>query len=250
MQVRTVLTYRLNYLISVIGVIMHIYLLNVVWSAVYEGRGAVEGVPLETVMVYSTFAAVQNWLLVPWEFSLIPARVREGQVAFDLVRPIGFVGQVVAGQFGRTLAVLPLAVALLPLAVVVGRSQSPASPAAGVWYVAGLLGAWIVATQLSIVVGMLAFWTLEVSGWFLVYRMVSLFLSGALVPLWFMPPALRVLAEVLPFQAITYGPVAVYLGREDGLGVIGVQLLWIALLAVLSRWIWVRALHRVVVQGG
>jgi len=249
-QVRTVLTYRFNYLFSVVGVILHVYLLNVVWVAVYQGRGAVNGVDLNTVMVYSTFAAVQNWLLVPWEFSLIPARVREGRVAFDLMRPIGFVGQVVAGQLGRTLAVLPLALVLFPVAVVVGRGAPPPTTAAGVWYLAALLGAWLVATQLSVVVGMAAFWTLEVGGSFLVYRMVSLFLSGALVPLWFMPSALRVAAELLPFQAVTYGPVAVYLGQESGPGVVGVQLLWVLLLAVLSRWIWARARHRVVVQGG
>jgi ABC-2 type transport system permease protein len=51
---------------------------------------------------------------------------------------------------------------------------------------------------------MVAFWTLEPQGIMLVYRMAGQFLSGALVPLWFMPSWLRGIAQWLPFQGMTF----------------------------------------------
>jgi viologen exporter family transport system permease protein len=110
-----------------------------------------------------------------------------------------------------------------------------------------------VTTLLSVIFGLVTFWTMEVSGIFIIYRMVAQFLSGALVPLWFMPAALRTVAQLLPFQAITYTPTAIYLGGLTGAQVpeyLLVRLLWVGLLYLVARLVWARAVHRVVVLGG
>jgi ABC-type uncharacterized transport system permease subunit len=94
---------------------------------------------------------------------------------------------------------------------------------------------------------------MEISGIFLIYRMVSQFLSGALLPLWFMSRPLRLVSQVLPFQAVTYTPTAIYLGRLTGTRVLsGVALEagWVVVLWLATRLVWSRAVHRVVVQGG
>ena len=62
-----------------------------------------------------------------------------------------------------------------------------------------------------------------------------------------------IIADVLPFQATTYTPVAIYVGRirgADALGALGVQAVWVVVLTFASWAMWHRALHRVVVQGG
>ena len=254
----TVLAYRTDYFVGLIGLLLQIFLLRVVWTAVYDaaGTGSVtssggEPVTLATMIAYATLASLQHWLFNPWNFSVIPQRVREGKIAIDLARPVRFLGQVVAGQVGTTAAMAPFALLALPLAVLVGGAQAPASFGAGVAYVVSLVLAYLVTVLLSSLVGLTAFWTLEVSGFFVIYRMVSQFMAGALVPLWFMPDWLRTIAELLPFQAATYTPVALYLGRDDvGWQSLALQVLWIGVLWLALRFVWSRALHRVVVQGG
>jgi ABC-2 type transport system permease protein len=254
LQARTVLAYRADYALSLLGLLLQIYLLRVVWTAVYEHRGAGGGgITLATMIAYSTLASLQNWLLDPWEFSLIPERVREGRVAADLSRPGGFLGQVVAGQVGRTVATLPFALAALPFAVLAGGARPPAGLPALAGYLAAALLGYLVTTLISVVVGLVTFWTMEVTGMFMVYRMASQFLSGTLVPLWLMPGWLHGIAGALPFQATTYTPVAIYLGQLSGWAAVrglAVQCLWIVVLWLAGRWVWSRALHRVVVQGG
>jgi ABC-type uncharacterized transport system permease subunit len=252
-QHHTTMMYRANYVMNIAGVLLNVYLLRVVWTALYQDRDEVGGVGLPMMITYATFAALQGWLLVPWEFSLIPQRVREGKVAADLVRPVGFVTQVVAGQIGRTAATAPFVIATLPLAVLVGGGRPPASYGAAAGYLVSTALAYLIATMLSVVVGMTAFWTMEIAGAFMVYRVVSAFLSGGLVPLWFMPDPLRYVAEALPFQAMTYIPLGIFLGRIAGadiFGAVAIQVAWSVALVAGARLVWSRALHRVVVQGG
>jgi ABC-type uncharacterized transport system permease subunit len=97
-----------------------------------------------------------------------------------------------------------------------------------------------------------AFWTMEVGGLGMAFFVVRTFMSGAILPLWYMPDWLQKVALALPFQASTYTPLAVYFGQPPGgvLAALGIQLAWIVLLGGLCIWVWSRAKHRVVVQGG
>jgi ABC-2 type transport system permease protein len=252
-EFRAAQTYRASYVMTFVLLLLQVYLMRVVWSAFYSGEGRVAGVGLHTMTVYATLAAVQYTLLVPWRFSPIQQRVREGKVAVDLLRPVGFPAQMLAGQLGFSLAMLPLVLVALPFALLIGAASAPASPAAAVGYAVALAGALCVSQLLSLLLGLVAFWTLETSGAFMVYRFTAQFFSGSLVPLFFMPGPVRGLAEALPFQATAYTPTAVYLGTIHGRGVLaalGVQLFWIVALSALAALAWSRAQRRVLLQGG
>jgi ABC-type uncharacterized transport system permease subunit len=250
---RTVLVYRANYVTSIVGALLQILLLKVVWTAVYAGRSEIDGVELSTMVAYVTLTSLQMWFVMQSSTSMVPERVREGKIAADLLRPVGLLEQTFAGQLGRACVMLPLAVLVLPLAVVVGDMRLPDSPAAGVGYLVSLALAIAIALLLGAVLGLIAFWTLEVRGILFVYRHISQFLSGALVPLWFMPDWLRLLAEMLPFQAIAATPVSIYLGRlttGSAVRAIAIQVVWVVLLYLLGRVVWRGALRKVVIQGG
>ncbi|MFE4539034.1 ABC transporter permease [Streptomyces scopuliridis] len=253
MEFRVALAYRTSYLSTFVMMLLQIYLLTVVWSAFYDGREEVDGIGLGTMTAYATLATLQYNLVSPWRSSPIDQRVREGKVAVDLLRPIGFPGQMLAGQFGWISASVPVLVVALPFALLVGAGRAPESPAAAFAYPLALLGALVVNQLLGLLLGMVSFWTLEVSGALLAYRFVAQFFSGALVPLWFMPDPVRAAAELLPFQATAHTPAAVYLGQIEGPGIaaaLGVQLWWIVALGGLATLVWSRARHRVLSQGG
>jgi ABC-type uncharacterized transport system permease subunit len=128
----------------------------------------------------------------------------------------------------------------------------PASPGAGVAFATSLILAFCVAQLITLLMSLTSFWTLEVGGLSMTFEAVRSFLSGAIVPLWFMPGWLSTAAAALPFQAATYTPLAVYFGRPPGglATALAVQALWVLVLGALCAWVWSRAKHRVVVQGG
>lgn len=258
-QFRTVLMYRSDFVIALVVLLLQIFALRVVWTAVYDGRVSVSSngdagqIALSTQIAYTTLAALQFWMFNSWVSASLTKRLREGKIAIDLSRPVGLVQQSISGSLGATAALLPLVLVALPFAMLVGGAAAPASVAAMFGYLASTVFAYGIATLLTMLTSMIGFWTLENSGFIMSYRVFAQFFAGALVPLWFMPDWLRGMAEVLPFQATTYAPVAIYLGQIDGIGIwklLGLQALWIVLLWLLLRLVWSRALHRVVVQGG
>ncbi|MFE6864946.1 ABC transporter permease [Kitasatospora sp. NPDC057692] len=259
-QARTQRVYRTDFLFGAIGLLLQIYLLRLVWTAVYPDSGSAAGagreIPLDTQLAYVSLASVQAWLANSDARSLatVQLRIREGAVALDLVRPVRFTAQLIAARAGATLAMLPFAGCALVFSVLAGGSQAPASAPALLVYAASLVPAYTCALLLGVIVGLISFWTLELDGFYSVYLMTAHFFSGALVPLWFMPDWLADLARLLPFQAMVHVPTALYLGRIGGTGAVlqalAVQCGWAVALWLLLRLVWARALRRVVVQGG
>ncbi|ANY05775.1 ABC transporter permease [Pseudonocardia sp. HH130630-07] len=253
MEFKVSLAYRSAYLSMFVMMLLQIYLQRVVWTALYGGREEVGGVGVETMTAYATLATVQYTLFSPWQPSPIEQRVRDGKVAVDLLRPVGFPSQMLAGQLGWASASIPALLIALPFALLIGTAKAPASVVAALAYPVALGGALVVSQLLFLLLGLVAFWTLEISGMRMVYRFVAQFFSGALVPLWFMPGPVGAVAQALPFQATSYIPAAVYLGRIEGAEVgraLGVQLFWAAALSVTAAGVWSRARRRVLVQGG
>jgi ABC-type uncharacterized transport system permease subunit len=253
-RLKTAATYRQNVFFLLAIVVVQIFILRKVWSALYQGQHTVDGLTLHAMLVYLTIANLQNWVFQDPTISMyMYDRIREGQVAFDLVRPAGFVPQMFAHLAGSSFATMLFALCALPLVALAGTLGAPASGSAFLLYLLSFVGGYVITALLTLIVGMVAFWTMEISGLTMLYYLVNQFFAGALVPITLFPGALRVLANLLPFQATTYAPVSIYVGRltgADAWRAIGVQVVWVVLLTLCATAMWRRALHRVVVQGG
>ena len=253
LEMQTFLTWRLNLALQSLGMLARVYFLNAAWTAVYAGRAEVDGVPLDTLVAYLTLANIHVWVIYPQTLDVLPGRIRSGAVALDLARPIGLLPQLAARSVGGIAGLTAFVVALLPVAFLLGSLRPPASPEAGALYVASVLLAYGVTLAIGIVLALIAFWTLEINGIGLLYYFVNLFFAGALVPLWAMPGWVRAVAELLPFQTQAYLPLSIYFGRlagPDALRALGVQVVWLILMWALAAFVWRRAIHHVVVQGG
>jgi ABC-2 type transport system permease protein len=247
------LAYRLNVGLEMVAVLLQIFLLKVVWTAVYAGREAAQPIPLEELVAYLTIANLQVWLLFPWLSWLITQRVREGQIALDLARPVSFVGQMVAQQVGVASGFATYVIAALPFAFFLGALRPPASLEAAGLYLVSVVLAFAVATMMGLLLGLVAIWTLETTGMMAIYRFANIFFAGALVPLSFFPPLLRGVAEALPFQTQAFIPLSIYFGRVEGMDLaraLAVQLFWVVALGVFVAKVWHAARQKLVVQGG
>lgn len=249
---RSAWVYRADAIVGILELLVRVVLFTLVWRAIYHHQGAVNGVDESTAVGYVILALITSSVLNPWPGVSIASRVRDGLIGIDLLRPFGLIEQSLAGQLGRTAAHVPQAVVAVAAGLALGGLNPPADPTAATGFLVSLLLAVIVGQLLTFIMSMSAFWMLETGGMYGIYGLATAFLSGALVPLWLLPGWLRGAAEWLPFQAVTFVPLAVYMGRPpDGLvAAIGVQVLWIAALTGLSAVLWHRARRRVVVQGG
>ncbi len=246
-------TYRVNLAFEVFAVLLKVYLLKVVWTAVYAGRGVVDGVELRELIAFITLAQLQVWLMFPLVAAYIQGQVRSGLVALELARPVPWLGQLLAHQVGATASWAPFVLLAVPLAFFLGGVVPPVSLAAGLLYLLSLILAYLVAVLLGMVIGLVSFWTLQTRGVMAIYEFANQFFTGALVPLWFFPPLLRRVADFLPFQAQAFIPLSIYMGQLPAHqipGALSRQLMWVVMLFAVAWLMWRRAMRRVVIQGG
>lgn len=244
-----------NTMLLFLGVsIVQIFMLKKVWGALYAARPGVLAIPLADLIVYLTIANLIVWSFPTHTVSqYLRERIREGSVVFDLVRPVGFVPQMVAQLVGALGGALLIIVIALPVVALAGSLSLPAGAQAAGMFAVSLLCAYGIAGLLSMMLSMVAFWTLEIDGLTMLYVLVASFLSGALVPVAVFPGALRTVVEWLPFQATTYVPASIYVGSlagSEAWRAIGLQLAWVVILGLAAALMWRRAMRRVVVQGG
>ncbi len=251
-SMRSISAYRFDYIAYLLWLVIRLFILRAIWLAIYDGQDSLNGISADTQIVFITITTLQGLILATNVDWLIQVQVTSGRVALNLIRPLGFIPQMLAQQVGSTVGYLPFLVLLVPMAILIGSLRMPDPGNVGP-YLLSLVLAYVVSTLTWMLVGMLAFWIMHVNALRVILGLASDFLGGALVPLWFMPDGLRFVLELLPFQAILFLPAAIYAGEVTGTGLIqpfAVQLGWIVLLWWCATIVWRRAQRRIVIQGG
>jgi len=250
--VRRVYAYRMWTYLGVLQVFFQLTLLSAIWRAVYGDRRAVDGVAIETMITYLTVVGLINFIIYPGIADEIHRRINQGQVAVDMVRPVGFVKQMIALELGNSAGRWLLLITVIPGLWLIGSLQLPHAVAT-LGFLASVALAFTVSTLISLLIGLSGFWLINISGMRAMIFMVGNFLAGSMIPVWFMPEPLRVLTQWLPFQAITFLPASIYVQEATGGEIwraLGIQTLWLVLLWMGAAWTWRRAQDQVVVQGG
>ena len=186
-----------------------------------------------------------------WELA---SRVKTGDVAVDLARPVDLQRMLLAQDVGRALYQL-IYRALPPfvLGALVFEVAVPTDPVRWVVFWISLALAVVVSFAIRFLVNLSAFWLLEYRGPMTLAMVVTHLLSGLIVPLAFFPGELATLARALPFASMLQLPVDVFVGAADGAelaAVLAVQVTWAALLLALGRGVLALATRKLVVQGG
>jgi ABC-2 type transport system permease protein len=180
-------------------------------------------------------------------------RIREGEMSAALVRPIHPIHQDLAWFAGWKVVVIVL---WIPIAIVLSLAfrpeLSPTVQQCAVFFFA-IWGAYLIRSLILYVLGMVTFWTTRVNAIYEAYFIAELLLSGRLVPMELLPDWAQRLAWLFPFQWTFGFPIMALTGpitnRELVVG-LGMQLLWIAIGALLVRIVWRRAVRQYSAVGG
>lgn len=254
---QTLITYRLQTFLSFVSSVMAIFVQISIWTALYRGNvaagGTVDAVSLSDMLTYVILSTVVSVFTQSRVIYTISSRVRTGEIAMDLIKPISFFKYVFSlntGQnaFGAVFRALPLILIFVPLYRI-------SVPDAGhfIVFVLSIFNAMLIRYLITYALGLTGFWAVKI--WhleFLFSIMMEIF-AGSVVPLWFFPAFFVRVSDFLPFKFIHFVPLSIYLQKltlwESLLSLI-YQLLWIGALFALSRLIWARGVKKLVLQGG
>jgi ABC-2 type transport system permease protein len=181
-------------------------------------------------------------------------RIRTGDVAIDLYRPVGLISWYLAADLGRsayhllTRGLGPTFIGLLLFDI-----RLPESGAAAIGFAVSLVLAVVVSFAIRFLVASTAFWLLDQSGLRVMSGAFAIFFSGMMLPLNLFPGWLGTLAAALPWAAFIQVPIDVWLGTHTGgdlLVALAFQAGWAVVLLGACHLVLGAATRKVVVQGG
>lgn len=248
------LAYRVNYYSGIIIYALNIGAYYFLWKAIYGTNETLGGM---TVAQITTYVAV-SWMARAFYFNNldreIANEIKDGSVAIQFIRPYNYI--IVKMMQGLGEGLFRFFLFSVPGMVVISFLIPVKLPASmEVWgvFLLMLFMSFLINSQLNIITGLFAFFLENNEGMMRMKRVVVDLFSGLVVPMSFFPGWAEGILKLLPFQAITYLPGAVFTGKVTGgavYQVFGVQLLWFVLLIVPLYLLWRGARTRLFVQGG
>lgn len=245
-------TYRVEVFTNVGSLILRVYLLRSLWTALYRQNAAPPDIPLHAMITYATVALLMSLVLEIDGTRAIREKIREGTIATDLMKPISLPLYFFSDGFGQTVFHALMIVPSLALALLLVHVDVPNAAALAAFAISFAFG-YLVNFFLNFLMNVVAFWTLETFAIQLMVRWASDLLSGQILPLAFFPGVLGTIVANLPFAAIYSTPLRIYIGElpaGEWAAAIAAQAAWVILFAAIAAVVWRSAERRVVVQGG
>lgn len=228
------------------------------YTAFYEADPTAFPMDFAQISVYVWFNQAFLTMFMLWFLDAdIFAAIRDGNVAYELVRPLDlyrmwFVKNLATRTARVVLRCLPILVVAAFLPAPYGLTL-PVSFGAFLLFLLTMVLALVLVVACCMLIYIVTFYTMNPLGVRIIATSMGEFLCGAIVPIPFMPDGLRRVIELTPFGAMQNLPFRIYSGHLFGgemwRGIL-LQVFWIAALILIGRLLMAHALRRVAVQGG
>jgi len=222
--------------------------------AVLGESSALAGYTRLDALTYTALTQALIGVTALWGWFDMIRSIRSGEVASDLSKPFDYYGFWLAQDVGRgcyQFAARGVTI-MLAFAVIFGVS-TPTSPGHWLLAAASLVLAMLGSFAWRFLVSASAFWLTDAIGFARMAYLLVAFPSGFIVPIAFMPGWLQEVCRATPFPGLIDTPVTIYLGRARGveaLSLIGVQAIWVVVLAASGRLLAEAGRRKLTIQGG
>lgn len=221
--------------------------------AIFAQRDDIGGYDATAAVTYTWLTQALLMTVSVWGYEFAN-RIRSGDIATDLVRPVHPVRAALAFDLGRAwyhwvFRGIPPFV----LGAFFFEMRLPDSVMTWIAFAVSLTLAVVVSFAWRTIYNSAAFWLTEIRGVGTIALIVSNLLSGFLIPVRFFPDWLAAIANATPFPSMIQVPVDVFLGVTSGIDAVialGVQIAWAVVLLAGARATFALGVRHLAVQGG
>ncbi|MCM3005404.1 ABC transporter permease [Priestia koreensis] len=251
MQIET--AYMAWYWADTISGILRLFIMYFFWAAVFQNRQSVGELTFQSMITYVIIAMTLE-AFVAGVGKTIAQDIKGGNIALELLKPYDYLTKLIWMDFGSKInGFVRSALPILLLSFLFLDITKPASLLAGCFFIPSMVAGILIGTQIDLIIGVLAFWTVNIWGLGVLREAIVKFFSGALIPLTLFPGWFQEVSQWLPFQSMIYVPVGIYTGQISGghiLTSFAIQCVWLLAIYVIVRVMWQQAVKRITVFGG
>ncbi len=257
--IQEAVVYRANFICFLIGEIMSAFIMYFVWKAVFLSSGSKTfmGFTMEDMVVYLFITFLTGYLTYSDGAFAVGEEIVDGSIAARMIRPCSFEMCFLFQELGNRLISVSMIFVPMVAGVEIYRYITCGELRFNIvyflLYIVSLLIAYMISFYFNVCYGFIAFFFKNLWGTTLIKETLVSFLSGAVVPLAFLPSGLAAVLNFLPFASLSYTPVMIYMGMYTYPQIamrLGLQLFWMVVMFGVSKLIWRSAVKRLAVQGG
>ena len=257
--IQEAVVYRANFICFLIGEIMSAFIMYFVWKAVFLSSGSETfmGFTMEDMVVYLFITFLTGYLTYSDGAFAVGEEIVDGSIAARMIRPCSFEMCFLFQELGNRLISVSMIFVPMVAGVEIYRYITCGELRFNIvyflLYIVSLLIAYMISFYFNVCYGFMAFFFKNLWGTTLIKESLVSFLSGAIVPLAFLPSGLATVLNFLPFASLSYTPVMIYMGMYTYPQIamrLGLQLFWMVVMFGVSKLIWRSAVKRLAVQGG
>ncbi|PFJ17138.1 hypothetical protein COD67_07615 [Bacillus cereus] len=253
---KSVQVYRLESFLKVFGSIIMIIAMQQVWSAIYHYGDEASLTKTASVTQMFTYTTVSVLIAKIYIFPMsieISQKVSNGDIIFELFRPWNFLLM----HFFRTLGFMfhTFVFTIIPSIIFVSIFLPIYIPKTNqiFWFIISMFLAIVIAFLIESFLGILAFQFTEIWGFDLIKDTLINVISGSFVPLWLFPDFLQKIIFFLPFKAMFYIPLSIFIGTMEGEELyfnILFQFVWIIILGISASLFLALVQRKLITFGG
>lgn len=258
-EIKASFAYRGRFYLFILRKFLGMFIYYYLWMAIYASSptGQLGGFSRSEMILYVFMSYTISDIVMIGISSEIGRDVLDGGVALNLVRPISYRLYLTSKALGIMVyrIVVPSVFIWIGLEFyrVMGLGMPVSRPQDIAPALLSILLSFFIYVFFDYCFGMLAFVTTYIFGMNIIKNAALNFLTGKLIPVSFFPAFLQEIFSFLPFTAMTYVPVMIYLGKYSGMEALrqlGRQALWVVILYLAGSLLWKKIEKRIVILGG
>lgn len=257
--VQETVTYRTNFLFFILGDVLKCFIMYFLWKAVFasSGDGLFKGFNMEDMVLYVFVSFLVSTLTYSGSASVIAEEVRDGSISMRMIKPIKFEMPFLFQELGNS--VMKIYLIFIPFLIGVEVYRYVISGVIKfqiqffLFFIISLIIAYLINFYFNLCYGFTAFIIKNLWGARLLKDCIIGFISGATIPLHFLPATLEKVFSALPFASMSYTPVMIYMGQYSighTFKLIGIQIIWLIFFILISKIIWKIVSKHISIQGG
>ena len=251
------LEYRVDFLLRIVSTIIPTITQLFLWNAMFESSesGIVYGYTYSSMIMYTILAGVVSKLMAAgceWD---VASDIRDGGLNKYIVKPMGYFRYRICcflGQKSVQLFIFSIILAVILIVARVNAFFTVSIERILGFILAALLGI-LINMFLGFMVSVVAFWMTEAWSAFLILSLAINVASGGVFPLDIFGEKVLTILKFLPFQYTTYFSINILNGTVASSDIaqgLGIQMVWIILLAFALQVLWKIGLRKYEAVGG
>jgi len=252
MYLSTEFTYRWQIFTWVVADLLSPIVLIVLWSSV-AGRGSSD-VSIAQVVTYFFFVILVSKVTRDWSIYYVTGIIVNGEFSKYLLKPFNYLSEMLGVSIASKLMRLIIAVPMIVIGYFILKKYLivDLSLENVFLFVFTLFIGFVMNFLLGNIFALLAFFLKQILGLRAFYENITAFLSGEVIPLFFIPVWAIFWIELLPFRYVLSFPIEIIMGSLNYAEIMNgaiISLIWVTLLFVIYRYLYRSAIKKYEAEG-